>query len=261
LFTGAGHAPAPVAAGEEAAPGGIAPAWLEALLSQSGVADEDAAALLGRAPLDVRINSLRPGVPLPEGGEPTQAPLALRFAPGSQIEQSDAFRAGAIEVQDTGSQLACMALAAAPGETVIDLCAGAGGKTLALAAAMDNRGRILACDTDRGRLARLGPRAERAGAAIIETMLLDPGREAAALAALAGIACPLWPVAGAPARYRGRAGAFRRPARVRHLFAARCGRPRSGCRVSGPPSGLACGHPHASRRKRAGAGAAADAGA
>jgi len=185
LFTGAGHAPAPVAAGEEAAPAGIAPAWLESLLGASGVAGDAAAALLGRAPLDVRINPLRPGVPLPEGGEPTQAPLALRFAPGAQIEQSEAFRAGGIEIQDTGSQLACMAADAAPGETVIDLCAGAGGKTLALAAAMDNRGRILACDTDRGRLARLAPRAARAGAAIIETLLLDPGREVAALASLA----------------------------------------------------------------------------
>ena len=77
-------------------------------------------------------------------------------------------------------------MAAQPGETVIDLCAGAGGKTLALAAAMDNRGTLLACDTDRGRLSRLPPRAERAGAAIIETLLLNPGREAEALAAHAG---------------------------------------------------------------------------
>lgn len=185
LFTGEGHAPAPVDADEEAATGGIAPAWLEELLRGSGVEREAVAALLARAPLDVRINPLRPGVPLPEGGEPTQAPLALRFPAGAQIEQSEAFRAGAVEIQDTGSQLACMALDAAAGETVIDLCAGAGGKTLALAAAMDNRGRIVACDTDRGRLGRLGPRAERAGAAIIETMLLDPGREAAALGDLA----------------------------------------------------------------------------
>lgn len=188
LFTGQGHAPAPIEAGEEAAAGGVAPAWLEALLGRSLVAGEEAAALLGRAPLDVRINPLRPGVPLPPGGEPTQAPLALRYPAGAQIEQSEASRAGAVEIQDTGSQLACMALGAAPGETVIDLCAGAGGKTLALAAAMDNRGRILACDTDRGRLGKLGPRAERAGAAIIETVLLDPGREAAALADLSAMA-------------------------------------------------------------------------
>ncbi|MEP0029291.1 RsmB/NOP family class I SAM-dependent RNA methyltransferase, partial [Qipengyuania citrea] len=101
-------------------------------------------------------------------------------------EQWDAFRAGAIEVQDTGSQLACLAVAARPGETVVDLCAGGGGKTLALAAAMDNQGRLVASDTDRGRLSRLAPRAERAGATCIETLLLDPRREMEALSGLAG---------------------------------------------------------------------------
>jgi 16S rRNA (cytosine967-C5)-methyltransferase len=69
---------------------------------------------------------------------------------------------------------------------VVDLCAGAGGKTLALAAAMDDRGALIAADTDRGRLSRLPPRAQRAGAAMIETVLLDPGKEAAALAPWAG---------------------------------------------------------------------------
>jgi 16S rRNA (cytosine967-C5)-methyltransferase len=64
---------------------------------------------------------------------------------------------------------------------VIDLCAGAGGKALALAAAMDNRGVVLASDVDRGRLSRLAPRAERAGATIIEPRLLDGDREAEAL--------------------------------------------------------------------------------
>ena len=64
---------------------------------------------------------------------------------------------------------------------IIDLCAGAGGKTLALAAAMADRGLLLACDSDRGRLSRLAPRADRAGVSIVETRLLDPGKEAAAL--------------------------------------------------------------------------------
>ena len=119
-------------------------------------------------------------------GEPTQAPDDLRFPPGTPVEQWEAFQSGQIEVQDTGSQLCGMALAARPGETVLDLCAGAGGKTLALAAAMDNRGRLIAADTDRGRLSRLAPRALRAGAINIETRLLGPGRELDALADLAG---------------------------------------------------------------------------
>ncbi len=84
-------------------------------------------------------------------------------------------------MQDTASQLVCEAMVARPGETVIDLCAGAGGKTLALAAAMDNRGTLLACDTDRGRLSRLPQRAARAGVTIAETLLLNPNREAGAL--------------------------------------------------------------------------------
>lgn len=186
LFDSTGHAPAPIMAEEPVAEAGIAPAWLAELLSQSDLADDEAAALLGRAPLDVRLNRLKPDAELPQPGEPTQAPDALRFSPGTPIEQWEAFKAGAIEVQDTGSQLACLALGARPGEMVIDLCAGAGGKTLALAAAMEDRGRLIACDTDRGRLSRLAPRAARAGATIIAERLLDPGREAAALADLAG---------------------------------------------------------------------------
>ena len=81
-----------------------------------------------------------------------------------------------------------LACAAQPGTKVVDLCAGAGGKTLALAAEMGNRGRILACDTDRGRLGRMKPRLERAGVAIVDTLLLDPGRETEKLAEHAGSA-------------------------------------------------------------------------
>lgn len=187
LFDGSRHAPAPILADEPVAQPGVAPAWLVDALVQSGIAGADAAALLGRAPLDVRINRLKPGVPeLPVAGEQTAAPDGLRFPAGTPVEQWDAYKAGQIEVQDSGSQLACLAVGAAPGETVIDLCAGAGGKTLALAAAMAGTGRLLACDTDRPRLSRLDPRAERAGAAFIGTRLLNPGREAEALADLAG---------------------------------------------------------------------------
>ena len=183
LFDGTRHAPEPVAEGEVPAAGGFVPAWLEQRLTASGVAGEELPGLLGRAPLDIRINALRGETPaLPEPGEPTQARLGLRYPSGTQVEQWDAWHAGAIEVQDTASQLACEILGVQPGETVIDLCAGAGGKTLALAAAMDNRGRLIACDVDRPRLSRLAPRAERAGAAIVHTCLLNPGQETAALA-------------------------------------------------------------------------------
>ena len=185
LFDGSPHAPAPIATSERYARPGRAPAWLEKLLAASEV-DGD---LLGRAPLDIRVNSLkaaRDTIDLPIAGEPTQAPHGLRLPFGTPVEQWPAHKEGLVEVQDTSSQLACMAVAARPGESVIDLCAGAGGKTLALAADMDNRGVLLACDTDRGRLSRLPQRAQRAGAAIIATLLLDPGREEAALSAWLG---------------------------------------------------------------------------
>ena len=186
LFDGSAHAPLPVVAGEAVAEAGLAPAWLEAALASSGIAG---AALLGRAPLDIRVNTLkadRATIDLPLVGEPTAAPQGLRLPAGTAVEQWSAYQDGLIEVQDSGSQIVCLAVDARPGEIVVDLCAGAGGKTLALAAAMANRGRLLACDVDRARLSRLLPRAARAGVAVAETILLDPGQEAAALAAWAG---------------------------------------------------------------------------
>jgi 16S rRNA (cytosine967-C5)-methyltransferase len=183
LFDGSRHAPAPIDLGEPVAAAGVAPGWLITALAKSGVAGEEAAALLDRAPLDVRVNTLRAGrAELPPGGERTVAANGWRYPHGTRIEDTPAWAEGMIEVQDTGSQLACEAVAARPGESVIDLCAGGGGKTLALAAAMEGAGGLLATDTDRARLQRLPPRAERAGAALIETRLLDPEREAQALA-------------------------------------------------------------------------------
>jgi 16S rRNA (cytosine967-C5)-methyltransferase len=189
LFDGSRHAPAPIAPDEPAARPGVAPNWLEQALAASGIAGEEAEALLGRAPLDLRVNTLkadRDSLVLPVPAEPTIASQGLRLPAGTPVEQWDAWRDGLVEVQDTGSQLACQALAAQPGETVIDLCAGAGGKTLALAAAMADRGRLIACDTDRARLSRLLPRARRAGVGIVEAVLLDAGREAEGLAAWQG---------------------------------------------------------------------------
>lgn len=189
LFDGSAHAPAPIGEGERYARPGVAPKWLEQALAASDIAGDEAVALLERAPLDLRVNTLkasRETIDLPADEELTAAANGLRLPHGTQVEQWEAYQDGLIEVQDTGSQLACEALAVQPGETVIDLCAGAGGKTLALAAAMAGRGTLLAADTDRGRLQRLPPRAERAGVANVETLLLNPSREAAALAGWQG---------------------------------------------------------------------------
>ena len=189
LFDGTPHAPAPITTGEPVAAAGVAPAWLTALLAEAGIVGEALAALVARAPLDLRVNPARasaadvvaafPGAALLAG-----LPQAVRAAHGTPVEQHPLWAAGAIEIQDAGSQTVSLAAAAAPGQTIIDLCAGAGGKTLALAAAMAGRGRLIACDIDRARLSRLAPRAARAGATGIETRLLDPGKEAAALADL-----------------------------------------------------------------------------
>jgi 16S rRNA (cytosine967-C5)-methyltransferase len=187
LFDGSRHAPAPIDAAEPKAEAGVAPAWLMQRLADSGV--EHPEALLDRAPLDIRVNTLKSGsLDLPEGGEKTVAAHGWRYPPETKIEQSPAYLEGMIEVQDAGSQLTCEVVAARPGETVIDLCAGAGGKTLALAAAMENVGRLIACDADRARLQRLPPRAERAGATGIETLLLDANREMQALEPFVGAA-------------------------------------------------------------------------
>ncbi len=194
-FTSGGHGPAALVAGEAEASASPAPAWLvEHLAARFGDdTSRQLAALLDRAPLDLRVNTLkatRDAVAAELGGvDPVSlAPDALRARGDLNVDALPAYREGRVEVQDAGSQFAALACAAVAGETVIDLCAGAGGKTLALAAAMGNVGRLIACDTDRARLRQLAPRAERAGASIIETLLLDPGREAAALADLEGTA-------------------------------------------------------------------------
>jgi 16S rRNA (cytosine967-C5)-methyltransferase len=189
LFDGSSHGPAPVAPGEQAAQDGIAPDWLTQALAVSGVAADEAQALLDRAPLDLRVNTLKSydeEINLLPGGDETIIPNAHRFPSGTPVEQWEEYKEGLVEIQDLGSQVACLAVEARPGEIVIDFCAGAGGKTLSLAAAMDNRGTLLACDTDKRRLGNLLPRAARAGAGMIETMLLDPGKELAAMSAWHG---------------------------------------------------------------------------
>lgn len=187
LFDGSHYGPAAIVEGEPVAAAGVAPAWLEAAFEASGLDAEERAALLDRAPLDLRVNRLKTTpdaiAALFDGaGALPFAPDALRLPEETAVDRTEAYAAGLFEVQDGGSQLVSTLAGAAPGMTVIDLCAGGGGKTLALAAAMDNRGTILACDVDRPRLSRLMPRAARAGVTIAETLLLDPGREAELLA-------------------------------------------------------------------------------
>lgn len=188
-FDGGPHAPQPIGAGERAAEPGVAPAWLLARLRASGMGEEEWPALVERAPLDVRVNRLRAepaeiAARLP-GAEPiAELPDALRLPAGTDVSAL----AGLVEVQDAGSQAVALAVGAGPGMRVVDLCAGGGGKTLALAAQMRNEGRILATDTDRGRLRNLPPRADAAGVAIAEARLLDPGREPEMLADWRGAA-------------------------------------------------------------------------
>ena len=186
LFDGSAHGPALIEAGEPEAARSLAPGWLLARFDPL-VAEDERPALLERAPLDVRVNRLKGGrdeaiAALPEGMPTPLSLLGLRLPEGFRVEETEAWRSGLVEVQDEGRQLICLGCEAAAGETVVDLCAGAGGKTLALAAEMGGEGRIVAADTDRGRLSRMAPRLERAGISMVETRLLDPGREAAALA-------------------------------------------------------------------------------
>ncbi|MFL6863272.1 MAG: RsmB/NOP family class I SAM-dependent RNA methyltransferase [Allosphingosinicella sp.] len=192
-FDGSPHGPAPVEPAEMAAPGGTSamPAWLAARLDPA-VAPEEWPALLERAPLDLRANRLRgtrEEALAATGGTATPlSPLGIRLPEGTAVEAMEAWQAGLVEIQDEGSQLLALAGGAAPDMNVVDLCAGAGGKTLALAGEMENRGRLVAADVDRGRLARMAPRLARAGVSIVETRLLDPGKERGALADLAGAA-------------------------------------------------------------------------
>jgi 16S rRNA (cytosine967-C5)-methyltransferase len=188
-FDGSAHGPAPIDPAEPVAPAGIAPLWLAKRLAAS-ISENELPALLGRAPLDVRVNRLRGTrdealAALTEGMPTPLAPNGIRLPEGTNVETLPAWNAGLVEVQDEGSQLVTRAARAAPGMTVIDLCAGAGGKSLALAAEMAGQGRLIACDADRARLSRLAPRALRAGATI-ETRLLDANREQAALDDLTG---------------------------------------------------------------------------
>ena len=210
LFSGERFAPEPLTVDEKRAltsatlddaPAHVAgdyPEWLDPHLARTfgDARVEEAAALARRAPLDLRVNTLK--------GKRDQAlaqlshvgvvacawsPIGLRIAPkpdakSPAIQAEPAFIKGLVEVQDEGSQLVALMAGAQPGELVIDLCAGAGGKTLALAAAMENRGQIFATDRDKRRLAPIHDRLKRAGVRSVDVR--TPAGEADPVADLAG---------------------------------------------------------------------------
>ncbi|KQN36865.1 RNA methyltransferase [Sphingomonas sp. Leaf407] len=199
-FDGAPYGPAPIEPGEPRAEAGPAPRWLVEAFAAAGLGDTELVALLDRAPLDIRVNRLtadRDTVLAEIGGEPAvDLPDAIRLPADAAIDQNGVLNDGRGEVQDIGSQIVSLATCAEPGGFAIDLCAGGGGKTLAIAAQMNGQGRILATDTDRPRLSRLGPRAARAGVTIAEPRLIDPGKEIAMLADVVGQAD--WVMVDAP---------------------------------------------------------------
>jgi 16S rRNA (cytosine967-C5)-methyltransferase len=195
LFSGEGHDPAILTDDERAAliapPTGEAPAYIrgeypkfledEVKRAFGEFAAAEMAAMQARAPVDLRVNTLKATrddvvAALNSEGFDAQStrhsPLAIRLesAKGlAALQQSKLFTDGAFEFQDEAAQIAVLLAAAKPGMKVLDLAAGAGGKSLALAAAMNNTGEITAHDIDEGRLRQIAPRAARAGVSIIQT--------------------------------------------------------------------------------------------
>jgi len=184
LFSGGNYGPAAIAEDEPVASGEQIPEWLSEKFA-SLIDEPERQALFDRAPLHIRVNGQRSTDLEVKSAWPEAVALALPHAyelpAGTQLEDKTLYREGAVEIQDLGSQAIAMAGAAAKPERVLDLCAGAGGKTLALAAVLSPDSQIIAADTDRGRLSRIDPRKRRASARNIETILLAPGSEIEAL--------------------------------------------------------------------------------
>ena len=190
LFTGTGHAPAILSESEAArladatldgAPDHIAgdyPDWLAAGLARvfPATAVAEGRALASRAPVDLRVNTLKAKRDRQLADHAHLGAMATPFSPiglrlpvgadgrGPALTAEPALVKGLIEVQDEGSQLAALLSCARQGQQVLDLCAGGGGKTLALAGMMGNKGQIYASDDDGRRLMPIFARLERAGA-------------------------------------------------------------------------------------------------
>jgi 16S rRNA (cytosine967-C5)-methyltransferase len=165
------------------------PAWLLPAFQQVfGEATEaELTALRQEAPVDLRVNRLLADGPrevagalaaerIETDGTPF-SPLGLRLIGRRAVQATAPYRDGLVELQDEGSQLIAQMAAARPGMAVCDFCAGAGGKTLALAAEMADRGRLVALDVDGERLGRAGPRLQRAGARNVERRMLATGQD------------------------------------------------------------------------------------
>jgi 16S rRNA (cytosine967-C5)-methyltransferase len=144
----------------------------------------EAAALEGEAPVDLRANLLKTdraraaALLAGEGIDSTPTPFSpwgLRLPARRPVTGAAAYRDGLVEVQDEGSQIIALLADARPGMRVADYCAGAAGKTLAMAATMGNRGKITACDTSAARLEGAARRLRRAGVDNAERHLLQPG--------------------------------------------------------------------------------------
>ncbi|WP_040787684.1 RsmB/NOP family class I SAM-dependent RNA methyltransferase [Massilia niastensis] len=166
------------------------PQWLyDKLVAQFGEQEaQDLAAVLNTpAPLDLRVNSIKADrdeviarlAEAPIAAEPMPyAPLGLRVLKKPSLQNLPLFKEGAIEVQDEGSQVLSQIVGARRGEMVVDFCAGAGGKTLALGAQMRNTGRLYAFDVSEKRLAKLKPRMARSGLSNVHPVLIAHERDA-----------------------------------------------------------------------------------
>ena len=189
LFSGSHYGPAAIDANEPVATGAQIPDWLTERFADP-IDETERKALFDRAPLHIRVNGQRSTDLEVKSAWPDAVALALPHAyelpPGTQLEDQTLFREGAIEIQDMGSQAIALAGAAGKPKLVLDLCAGAGGQSLALAAMLPSDSKIIAADTDRGRLSRIDPRKRRASAKNIETILLAPGKEMDSLKHLKG---------------------------------------------------------------------------
>jgi 16S rRNA (cytosine967-C5)-methyltransferase len=162
------------------------PDWvLPALQTRFGGALEaEMDAMSTPAPLDLRVNLLQTTRPQAQAAlaaegipsEPTPwSPWGLRVPGRRAVSTGPAFQAGLVEIQDEGSQLVAALVGAEPGMRVADWCAGAGGKTLAVAATMQNKGHIVACDVHDKRLDGAVRRLRRAGVHNVERHLIEPG--------------------------------------------------------------------------------------